>query len=101
MSQSIDEATVRHVAYLARLELTDEEVERFTRQLAEILTYVHKLNELQTDDVSPTAHTLPVKSVFRNDTIEPARRHGDALYGAPDSQDGFFRVPKVLDQEAT
>jgi len=99
MSQSIDEATVRHVAHLARLELSDDEVEQFTCQLAEILTYVHKLGELQTDDVPPTAHTLPVKNVFRSDTIELGRQPRDALDGAPDSQDGFFRVPKVLDQE--
>ena len=101
MSRSIDEETVQHVAHLARLELTDHEVRQFTRQLAEILTYVQQLNEADTDNVKPTAHALPVENVSRDDTIETDRRSGDALDGAPDSQDGFFRVPKVLDQEAT
>jgi len=99
MSQSIAEATVRHVAHLARLTLTDDEVEQFTSQLAEILAYVRKLSELDTDDVPPTSHALSIKNVFRDDMIEPSRPPGETLHGAPDSQDGFFRVPKVLDQE--
>src|SRR5262245_57822698 len=67
MPESIDEATVRHIAKLARLELSDDEVRRYTGQLGEILAYVQKLNEVDTRSTEPTAHALPVTNVLRDD----------------------------------
>jgi len=99
LSDLIDEGTVRHVAGLARLRLTDEEVARFSRDLSNILRYVAQLNELDTADVPPTAHPLDVHNVLREDEIGPSVSSEQATANAPDRQDGFFKVPKVLDQE--
>ena len=100
MAPSIDEAAVRHVAHLSRLKVTDEEVARYALQLSKILDYMAQLNELDTTDVKPTAHPLPVSNVFREDTEKPPLTPDRATVGAPQCQDGFFRVPKVLDQES-
>jgi len=100
MAEPLDQATVRHVAQLARLRISDEEVARFAEQLSSILTYVEQLNELDTRDVPPTAHPLPVTNVMRDDAVRPCWEPDTALRNAPQSQDGFFRVPKVLDQES-
>ncbi|MGB2986570.1 MAG: Asp-tRNA(Asn)/Glu-tRNA(Gln) amidotransferase subunit GatC [Phycisphaerae bacterium] len=100
MPPSLDEATVRHVAHLARLEISDEEVARFAEQLSSILGYIEKLNELDTTDVPPTAHALAISNVFREDAVRPSCEADRALHNAPQCQEGFFRVPKVLDQES-
>jgi aspartyl-tRNA(Asn)/glutamyl-tRNA(Gln) amidotransferase subunit C len=100
MADLLDEAAVRHVAHLARLEVSDEEVARFAEQLSTILAYVEQLNELDTTGVPPTAHALPVTNVFRDDTAHPSWGPDRALHNAPRRQDGFFQVPKVLDQES-
>ena len=99
MSNRLDEATVRHVAGLARLNVSDDEVALFARQLAAVLDYVDQINELNTDDVPPMAHALPLVNVFREDSVDPSYKPADALSNAPDSHDGFFKVPKVLDQD--
>ncbi len=88
---------VKHVAKLARLALKEEEIEQFTRQLSDILTYVEKLNELDTKDVEPTLHILPVNNVLREDEISASIERGRALMNAPDRTEEFFRVPKVIE----
>jgi aspartyl-tRNA(Asn)/glutamyl-tRNA(Gln) amidotransferase subunit C len=98
MAESLDETTVRHVANLARLDLTADEVVRFREQLSSILGYVEQLNELNTDNVPPTAHALPMNNVFRDDTVQTCWDPGLALRNAPQCQDGCFKVPRVLDQ---
>jgi len=100
MFVKIDEAQVRHIAHLSRLKLTDEEIARFGRELGSILDYFAKLNEVNTDGVEPTAHPLPVRNVFREDV--PAEPIGveAALANAPVKETPYFKVPKVLDQEA-
>ena len=100
MTKTLDEAAVRHVATLARLDLTDEEIARFTDQLSPVLDYMEQLNELEVTDVPPTAHALEVRNVFREDTGCPSWGPQEALSNAPDRQGDFFRVPKVLDQES-
>ena len=100
MAPTLDHTSVRHVAHLARLRVTDEEVARFAEQLSSILGYVDQLNQLDTGDVPPTAHPLPVSNVFRDDVVQPPWDPNRALCNAPQSEDGFFRVPKVLDQES-
>jgi aspartyl-tRNA(Asn)/glutamyl-tRNA(Gln) amidotransferase subunit C len=84
---------VLHVARLARLELTDEEVERFTEQLSAILEAVAKVSELDLSDVDPTAHPLDVVNVWSEDEPRPSLSLDEALANAPERQDGFFKVP--------
>jgi aspartyl-tRNA(Asn)/glutamyl-tRNA(Gln) amidotransferase subunit C len=88
---------VEHVARLARLELTDEEKERMRAQLDSILSYIDKLNELDTSAVEPTSHVLPMMNVFRDDEVRPSLSQEEALANAPDRQDLFFRVPRILE----
>jgi len=101
MGSSLDEAAVRHVARLARLKITDAEAALFTSQLSKVLEYIEQLNEVDTRNVPPTAHTLPVSNVFRDDVVRSSWTPDQALHNAPDRHDGFFRVPKVLDQESS
>ena len=100
MAKTIDETKVRHVAKLARLDLTGAEVATFTTQLSAILEYIQKLNELDTTDVAPLAHCLPVHNVFREDQIMESLDHESALANAPDRDEDFFKVPKILDGES-
>jgi len=88
---------VEHVARLARLELTDDEKERMRAQLDSILSYIDKLNELDTSAVEPTSHVLPMMNVFRDDEVRPSLSQEEALANAPDRQDLFFRVPRILE----
>ena len=100
MSDPLDEATVRHVAHLSRLALSDEEVHQFATQLADILGYVAQLNEVETQDVPPTAHAIPVSNVFRKDEPAEGLSVEQALSNAPARQQDFFKVPKVLNPES-
>lgn len=93
----ITEAEVEHVARLARLELTPEEKTMFTGQMDAILAYVEKLNELDTADVIPTAHAVPMENAFREDVVRPSLGVDNALANAPARAEGFFRVPKVIE----
>lgn len=99
MAQTIAGDQVRHVAHLARLKLTDEEIHRYAAEISGILDYVDLLNELDTSSVEPTAHPLPLRNVLREDEIRPSIGPEDALANAPQRQDTFFRVPKVLQQD--
>lgn len=99
MPAPIDEATVRHVAHLARLKLSDDEVHRYTQQLVAILEYVQQLNRLNVDGVEPTAHALPIVNVLRPDEPREPLGAEKALANAPQKAAGFFALPKVLDQE--
>jgi aspartyl-tRNA(Asn)/glutamyl-tRNA(Gln) amidotransferase subunit C len=84
---------VLHAARLARLELTEEEVERFTEQLSAILEAVAKVSELDLADVEPTAHPLDVVNVWAEDEPRPCLPVEEALANAPDREAGFFKVP--------
>jgi aspartyl-tRNA(Asn)/glutamyl-tRNA(Gln) amidotransferase subunit C len=90
-------AEVKHVARLARLKLSEEEVETFTGQMGAILAYIEKLNELDTDGIVPTAHAVPMENAFREDMERPSIGVEQALANAPERVDGFFRVPKVIE----
>ncbi|MBZ0170427.1 glutamyl-tRNA amidotransferase subunit C [Candidatus Methylomirabilis lanthanidiphila] len=91
-------AEVEHVARLARLELTAEEKERMRAQLDSILSYIDKLNELDTSAVEPTSHVLPMTNVFREDEVAPSIAQEAVLANAPDRHDLFFRVPRILEE---
>ena len=93
----ITKSEVEHVARLARLELTEEEKARMLAQLDSILRYMEKLNELDTRDVEPTSHVLPIVNVMREDELRPCLSQEEALANAPDRYDVFFRVPKIIE----
>ncbi|MGE5582688.1 MAG: Asp-tRNA(Asn)/Glu-tRNA(Gln) amidotransferase subunit GatC [Bacillota bacterium] len=97
MSLSKDE--VEHVARLARLELDEVEKEEFTAELNKILDFVAKLNQLDTRNIEPTAHPITVTNVFRPDRVEPSLPSDLALANAPEREDDFFKVPKILEDE--
>jgi aspartyl-tRNA(Asn)/glutamyl-tRNA(Gln) amidotransferase subunit C len=90
---AISEDEVRHVARLARLTLTDDEVTRFGEQLSAILEAVSKVSEVDLSDVPPTAHPLDLVNVWDEDEPRPSLPVEDALANAPDRDNGFFRVP--------
>ncbi len=95
----IDLAIVDHVARLARLELSSEERQRFTEQLASILDYCATLNQLDTEQVEPTSHVLAMTNVFRDDTPGASLPREAVLASAPEHEDGFFKVPPIIETE--
>lgn len=97
MENKIDEAQVRHVAKLSRLDLTDDEVGRLSGELSAIVEYIEKLNELDVEGVEPLAHCLPIHNVFREDVVKESLSNEEALSNAPQRHDEYFKVPKVLD----
>ena len=100
MPEKIDKEQVRKVAKLSRLELTEAEIEEFTGQLSAILGYVEKMNELDTDNVEPLAHCLPISNVFRQDCVKASLGTEKALANAPQRDGQFFKVPKILDDSS-
>ena len=93
----ISKEEVEHVAKLARLEVSEDEKAMFARQLSGILTYMDQLKELDTKGIEPTATVLPTENVFRDDDVRPSLPQEKALANAPDQKDGFFRVPKIIE----
>jgi aspartyl-tRNA(Asn)/glutamyl-tRNA(Gln) amidotransferase subunit C len=100
MAKKIDAEQVRKVAKLSRLELTEAEVEEFAGQISAILEYMEKMNELDTSNVEPLAHCLPVSNVFREDVVRKSLGTEKALANAPDRDGDFFKVPKILDDSS-
>ena len=94
---SIEKKDVEHVARLARLALTDAELEKMREQLNGILAYIEKLNELDTSDVEPTSHAVPMVNVMRDDEVGPCLPRDEALANAPDRAGEFFRVPRIIE----
>jgi aspartyl-tRNA(Asn)/glutamyl-tRNA(Gln) amidotransferase subunit C len=90
---AITKEQVVHVAELARLALTEEEVERFTEQLGAILEAVGKVSELDLADIPPTSHPLELVNVWRTDETRPSITVGEALVNAPEREENGFRVP--------
>jgi aspartyl-tRNA(Asn)/glutamyl-tRNA(Gln) amidotransferase subunit C len=87
---------VEYIAELARLKFSEDELQNFTHQLNQILKYVEKLNELDTENVEPLSHPIEGNNVFREDILRPSISREEALKNAPDSDDEFFKVPKVI-----
>jgi aspartyl-tRNA(Asn)/glutamyl-tRNA(Gln) amidotransferase subunit C len=93
----ITEKEVRYVAGLARLELSPDEVARFTSQLNGILEYMEQLGGLDTEGVEPTAHVLPLTNVLRDDEPAPSLGREDTLSNAPEAGRGHFVVPRIIE----
>jgi aspartyl-tRNA(Asn)/glutamyl-tRNA(Gln) amidotransferase subunit C len=89
----IDRDQVLHVARLARLRLSDEELERMPAELSKILEHVERMNKLDLDGVEPTSHVVELQNVLREDAPRPSLPREKALQGGPDVADGGFRVP--------
>jgi aspartyl-tRNA(Asn)/glutamyl-tRNA(Gln) amidotransferase subunit C len=93
----ITKEQVEHVAHLARLTFTEEEIDAFTKDLADIIDFAEQLNELDTDGVEETTHVLDMANVLREDVIHESLSREEALLNAPDARDGQVKVPKVLE----
>jgi aspartyl-tRNA(Asn)/glutamyl-tRNA(Gln) amidotransferase subunit C len=91
---------VAHLANLARIALTDEEIEHLTTELGQIMHAVEQVSEVATPDVPPTSHPIPMQNVFRDDVVgTTVLTAGEALAGAPESDDSRFKVSAILGEE--
>jgi len=94
---SVTKKDVEHVAKLARLGLSEEEKELFTKQLSDILAFADNLKKLDTKNVPPTSHTIPMKNVLREDKVIPFENTEDILANGPDVEENMFRVPRIIE----
>jgi aspartyl-tRNA(Asn)/glutamyl-tRNA(Gln) amidotransferase subunit C len=97
---AISREEVAHLARLSRLAVTEEELDTFAGQLDVILQAVARVGEVAAADIPPTSHSVPLTNVLRDDVVRPGLVREDALAGAPDAEDGRFRVPRILEEEA-
>ena len=88
---------VEHVALLARLELSEQEKQRYMEELNQILEHLGRLSELDITDVPPTSHVIPMTNVLREDEVRPPLPQDEVLMNAPDTEAGCFRVPRVVE----
>ncbi len=96
---TIDAEMVKHVAYLVRLGITDEEAQAFSPQLTEIIDYFHLLNEVDTAAVTPASQTSRIRSVMREDEVQPSMPRQDFLENVPKPEGNLVRVPQVFGEE--
>ena len=94
----ITEHDIKTVASLSRLRIRDEEAQEVTAQLDKFLTYVENLQSIDTTNIEPTTYALPMQNVFRADKIKPSLERELALSNAPLKEDGYFKVPRVLEE---
>ncbi|MDD8018520.1 MAG: Asp-tRNA(Asn)/Glu-tRNA(Gln) amidotransferase subunit GatC [Bacteroidota bacterium] len=87
---------VENIAKLAKLEFTDEQKEKFLHQFNDILKYMEQLNSLDTSNVEPLSHVIELSNVFRADEVKPSTPTSEALKNAPEKNDKYFKVPKVI-----
>jgi aspartyl-tRNA(Asn)/glutamyl-tRNA(Gln) amidotransferase subunit C len=97
---AISRDEVAHLARLARLALDEDELDRYGGQLDAIVSAISRIGDLDTSDVPPTSHALPLTNVTRPDEVRPGLTQAQALSGAPAAEDGRFRVPRILGEEA-
>ncbi|MBT8224837.1 MAG: Asp-tRNA(Asn)/Glu-tRNA(Gln) amidotransferase subunit GatC [Dactylosporangium sp.] len=97
---AISRDEVAHLARLARLAVTEEELDTFAGQLDVILQSVARVGEVVAADIPPTSHSIPLTNVLRDDVVRPGLGQDAALSGAPDTDQGRFRVPRILEEEA-
>ena len=94
---SVSKDDVKHIADLSRLYLTDEELEKYTRDLSNIVNFANELSNVDVSDITPTAHILDIKNVFRKDEVGPSFDREDILKNAPSKDAGCISVPKVME----
>ena len=93
----ITDKDVKYIASLARIHVSDDEAQSFTKNLEGILSYVKKLENLDISNVEPTSHVLPLKNVYREDVVQPSLTQQEALQIAVEQHKGAFKVPKVIE----
>jgi aspartyl-tRNA(Asn)/glutamyl-tRNA(Gln) amidotransferase subunit C len=96
---AISREEVAHLARLSRLAVTEQELDQFAGQLDVILQSVARIGDVAADDIPPTSHSVPLTNIYRDDVVTPCLTQQEALSGAPDSAEGRFRVPRILDEE--
>lgn len=97
MANIISDETIEYIGILAKLELSDEEKEQAKTDMASMLDYIDKLNELDTDGVEPMSHVFPVNNVFREDIVTNGDDRENILSNAPEEKNGMFNVPKTFE----
>lgn len=97
MANIITDETIEYVGILAKLELSEAEKERAKKDMGNMLDYIDKLNELDTEGVEPMSHVFPVNNVFREDVVTNGDDRDDIIKNAPKSKDGSFMVPKTVE----
>ena len=100
MTQTIDTKTVKHVAFLVRLGISEEEAHKFSRQFSSIIDYFNMLNEVDTTNVPPASDIANAENVLREDVVQPSMSREEFLKNAPKSERGYVKVPTVLGDEA-
>jgi len=96
--KAIDKDIVRRVAHLSRLSLDDKELDVYCGQLSAILSYISKLNEINTENVQPTSHAVPtLRNVFRKDVLRPSLEVENVLRDAPAKEGDYFKVPQIIE----
>src|SRR6056297_74835 len=96
---TIDESTVRKIAKLGKIKFSEDEISSYAQQFEEILKYVDKLEELDTEDIKPLSHVHDLKNVFREDQAQTSDDRDKFLDNAPDKKGPYFKVPKVIGDE--
>lgn len=94
----ISQEEIKNIALLSRLEVKEEHMAHVEKELSDILTYVAELNALELDGVEPMVHAVPLQNVFREDETKPSLNHELALSNAPEAEDGYFKVPRVVQE---
>lgn len=97
---SLERTDVARLAALARIDMTDQDLDRLSGQISAIVDAVAKVAEVADSDVAATSHPIPMANVHREDEVRPSLTQDEALSGAPAAQDGRFRVPQILGEEA-
>jgi aspartyl-tRNA(Asn)/glutamyl-tRNA(Gln) amidotransferase subunit C len=97
---AITREEVAHLAHLARIDLTDAELDHLAPQLAGILEAVASVSQVAAEDIPPTSHAVPLTNVFRTDEVRPCLSPEEVLAGAPEAEEQRFRVPRILGEEA-
>lgn len=99
MAYKISDETINYISILAKLELSALEKEQAKKDIGEMLNYIEKLNELDTDGIEPMTHVFPVTNVFRDDVVENGDMSSEILANAPQQKGGAFKVPKTIESE--
>jgi aspartyl-tRNA(Asn)/glutamyl-tRNA(Gln) amidotransferase subunit C len=99
MTQTIDIKTVKHIAFLVRLGISEEEAQKFSGQFSSIIDYFNMLNEVDTTDVMPASDIANAENVLREDVVQPSMSRDEFLKNAPQSERGYIKVPTVLGDE--
>jgi len=94
----ISKEEIKNIALLSRLEVKDSAMDQTEKALSDILTYVEDMNQLDLTDVEPMIHAVPLHNVMREDVVVPSLDHNLALSNAPEEEDGYFKVPRVIQE---